>query len=123
MMCLCTIIIGSALFNSVFSNTIIFYSKVCYIYNERPCSSQNIYIYIYILVKKKKRYISLSYFVFSRCSIHMFLINYYNNWVISLSIPALLFSGIHVFHLFDNLKCMQGCSIRINGHKLCRLQM
>jgi hypothetical protein len=39
-----TINIGSALFNSVFSNAIIFYSKVCYIYNERPRSSQNIYI-------------------------------------------------------------------------------
>ena len=36
MICLCTINIGSALFNSVLSNTIIFYSNVCYIYNERP---------------------------------------------------------------------------------------
>jgi hypothetical protein len=38
--CLCTINIGSALFNSVFSNTIIFYSSVCYICNERLSSSQ-----------------------------------------------------------------------------------
>ena len=44
--CLCTINIGSALFNSVFSNTIIFYSNVCYIYNERPSSSQYIYFYM-----------------------------------------------------------------------------
>jgi hypothetical protein len=59
MICLYTINIGSALFNSVFSNTIIIYSNVCYIYNERPSSSQNvhwlyisIYIYIYIYVWK-----------------------------------------------------------------------
>ena len=48
--CLCTINIGIALFNSVFSNTILLYSNVCYIYNERPSSSQNVhwlYIYIY----------------------------------------------------------------------------
>ena len=42
--CLCTINIGSALFNSGFSNTIIFYSNVCYIYNERP-TPLNIYTY------------------------------------------------------------------------------
>ena len=51
MICLYTINIGSALFNSVFSNTIIFYSNVCYIYNERPSPSHNVhwwYIYIYV---------------------------------------------------------------------------
>ena len=41
--CLCTINIGSALLNSVFSNTIIFYSNVCYINDERPSSSQNVH--------------------------------------------------------------------------------
>jgi hypothetical protein len=52
---------------------------------------------------KKKRYISFSYFLFSRCSIHMFLINYYNNQVISLSIPALLFLINHDFvYLYCN---------------------
>jgi hypothetical protein len=41
-----------ALFNSGFSNTILFYSNVCYIYNERPSSSQKVhwlYTYIYYI--------------------------------------------------------------------------
>jgi hypothetical protein len=49
--CLCTINIGSALLNSVFSNTIIFYSNVCYINDERPSSSQNVHwLYISFLL-------------------------------------------------------------------------
>ena len=68
--CLCTINIGSALFNSVFSNTIIIYSNVCYIYNERPSSSQNVhwlYIYIYTYYIPQEWH-----FIFNSCVICMF---------------------------------------------------
>jgi hypothetical protein len=43
--CLYTINIGSALFNSVFSNTIIFYSNICYVYyitQQWPFTSSDI---------------------------------------------------------------------------------
>ena len=52
---LCTISIGSALLNSVFSNTIIFYSNVCYIQyvmrGQAPLKMSIDYIYIRLKIK------------------------------------------------------------------------
>ena len=66
--CLCTINIGSVVYNSGLSNTIIFYSNVCYIYNDRQCSSENVhwlYIYIYYIPQQW-------HFIFNSCVIVMF---------------------------------------------------
>jgi hypothetical protein len=52
----------------IFSNTIIFHSNVCYIYNERPSSSQ--YIYIYYIPQQW-------HFIFNSCVIFMLFVNGY----------------------------------------------
>ena len=80
---LCSFNIVRVLFNSVFNSTIMIYSNVCYIYNDRPSSSQNIhwlYIYIYYIPQQwhfiLNSYVTFMFKYFLSVNMFSFLFRY-----------------------------------------------